>query len=1151
MLESFRFMKNIQGAIREADQGRQRLSNNRKMETQEQLCVKEKMNTLTIPPSPSWYQTSIVACSPDNTLVYGSRNDLVIIENSESQEAAVIRIISRAHSLKILSVNLNKNWGQPNKFAVTVSEDKVVKIWNVETRKKHSSHNEHLGHQKVIGATFAGDERVISVSEDGIIVVWSVSLNQTKLFKDLLGTKVNVTCISTCPHATWLTAFGLKNGLVVVADLRKNGKVLYRLRGHEKSVLSLSWCPVPINIFPKNPMNHIGPKKNSVENKVDSENANLIDEETKESQKTENDIILKPDGSHPLLKVYDSNDEEFLRECQKLRDKISGTEEVTGIDNTQSQSSPKLLKPENFALNDSKEEIETGEEATEDVKNDVMGETKMEEFPEKTDLQEKESEETQKAESVIDTEEYKSVVSEVLNSSNDDDDDTKVCQSIGSPELAEENTNKGTVSHSEVEEKKKTCAEVGREIVSKEAHVEEEEAPRKEFLLASSAKEGNIYIWRAGTDGRMQTFMSIPSKSKNRRAKPSSEKIWITLCWISPTSLLSSSKSSELLLWTLPKLKDQSKNMSVIHKDHTTTLFAIAAPTVFYNESNWSERSNSNVWTVGQDRLLLNTSLTREKTNLASYPTFGGNVPCLELSPLDPNRLAIGTSDGFIKVWDLSRPHTKKIIMTSFYQKIQSKVMSLAWHPENERLLAFGTLEGRVGYLDTTNKSKLAVILQHFFKTQINKIEWAPKNKNIKEFALYVAAEGKLVIFDVGKSEKEPVEIDIPDDTFIYSFSWKSDYSMMLATTKSGYIIVYSSELKIVCKHYFQERLREIFWHPSSTENDSKQGNWFASTTSSKKVIVYDFDVESKDNDSRIVAKYEGLEDVINSISWSPYELNQLVIASEIGVAQVWDVDKNEIVSTITNPNFDGLLRAVWSPVDPDFMICGNKDFTMRIMKISENPPKDKNDIRTVRKTILKELAAESTDTLPKTEPLPEETAKVKRVSKSVLLPNFYTGKNTSQIVADLKKLLMWKEDPQSVERQVGDCGKADILDIFGTNSDMMKLISKNETIQKQRGKYNMNAMLTLFRGDISTSIKEAIQEKRVTPWLISLAPMVSPNLWQTACETYARQLSEEPEADHLEMPLISWLVTKSKRRYIVCARRPCSERHWPWPNVG
>lgn len=34
--------------------------------------------------------------------------------------------------------------------------------------------------------------------------------------------------------------------------------------------------------------------------------------------------------------------------------------------------------------------------------------------------------------------------------------------------------------------------------------------------------------------------------------------------------------------------------------------------------------------------------------------------------------------------------------MTNFYQKIQSKVTSLAWHPLKEIYLAYSTFEGRV-----------------------------------------------------------------------------------------------------------------------------------------------------------------------------------------------------------------------------------------------------------------------------------------------------------------------------------------------------------------------------------------------------------------------------------------------------------------------
>lgn len=74
--------------------------------------------------------------------------------------------------------------------------------------------------EEIVGATFSGNDKVVSVSENGFIVVWRLGTNEITSIKDLLGTKVKVSCVSSCPHAPWLTAFGLKNGLVVLTDLK-------------------------------------------------------------------------------------------------------------------------------------------------------------------------------------------------------------------------------------------------------------------------------------------------------------------------------------------------------------------------------------------------------------------------------------------------------------------------------------------------------------------------------------------------------------------------------------------------------------------------------------------------------------------------------------------------------------------------------------------------------------------------------------------------------------------------------------------------------------------------------------------------------------------------------------------------------------------
>lgn len=78
-----------------------------------------------------------------------------------------------------------------------------------------------------------------------------------------------------------------------------------------------------------------------------------------------------------------------------------------------------------------------------------------------------------------------------------------------------------------------------------------------------------------------------------------------------------------------------------MHNDHATTLFCIAAPVEINKEEeneNWREVNELRVWTMGQDRYILNTSLGASREVFISYPTIGGPIQCLVQSPLDPNR---------------------------------------------------------------------------------------------------------------------------------------------------------------------------------------------------------------------------------------------------------------------------------------------------------------------------------------------------------------------------------------------------------------------------------------------------------------------------------------------------------------------------------
>lgn len=83
------------------------------------------------------------------------------------------------------------------------------------------------------------------VTTDGLLVVWNLRHNVAQQIS--LG-KLTASCLSCCPHDPELVAVGTKSGLVYVVNLHGTGKIVYKLRGHDAEISSLSWCPVENNV---------------------------------------------------------------------------------------------------------------------------------------------------------------------------------------------------------------------------------------------------------------------------------------------------------------------------------------------------------------------------------------------------------------------------------------------------------------------------------------------------------------------------------------------------------------------------------------------------------------------------------------------------------------------------------------------------------------------------------------------------------------------------------------------------------------------------------------------------------------------------------------------------------------------------------------
>jgi gem associated protein 5 len=552
----------------------------------------------------------------------------------------------------------------------------------------------------------------------------------------------------------------------------------------------------------------------------------------------------------------------------------------------------------------------------------------------------------------------------------------------------------------------------------------------------------------------------------------------------------------------------------VVHYEHSSLIFNIVAPPKYSSRYNWRDQIELKVWTWGQDGRLINYDVNEGKVRL-SYSTVTASVTCLDTLSLDPNRLAIGLRDGNIRVWDLSLPHTKIVKMQKYQQKFTHKVSAIAWHPIKEMVLGFGTEEGRVGFIEMISKKN--TLFPHYFRNQVYKVEWGPIEGNKNNLGLYVLAEGKMAVYDITQPNEDPIQLELPEKLYVYKFAWKPDFTLLLINGKDGLLLILTTDLVALTTLYPTEKcLNKIVWHPDAFTNNveiSPRCKWFAATTS-KGLLVYDCSSieENKNFADNIVANFEGHLKPPLSLAWCPFEGNKIVSTAADGLALVWDVITKSLISTFVDPFIGHNQSILWSPHDPDLIIIGDR--TIRIWRISKNPPRTDEEFLTARKRLLAKTAKSDLEKSNKNKTKADVPSKIKIVAKNSIVPPFYVSndENISAQVAEMRKVLASGESlVENVDNSL------DPLQLFGTKQQVSQLLDANYDQQKKEGKHKSCEMISLWKGNLEDHIQDAINENRVTPTLIVLAPMVSPKLWRNACEVYAKKLSEEANSDPLE----------------------------------
>ncbi|KAF5277597.1 hypothetical protein FQA39_LY06090 [Lamprigera yunnana] len=658
----------------------------------------------------------------------------------------------------------------------------------------------------------------------------------------------------------------------------------------------------------------------------------------------------------------------------------------------------------------------------------------------------------------------------------------------------------------------------------------------RQYLLASSGRGSSIKIWRAGTDGFLECELASPKLCPNWSNKKDKDKSWITTNWATPTVLLSSSSKGHLLYWKLDEKNNQRDyKPRLIHCDHTKYLFCIRAPVKIYEsvyDENWRDKNMLNAWTLGNDRYILNTSLSTNHKVLELYHTIGGSVTCLIPSPIDPTRIACGIGDGTSRLCDLSSSHLQNLSMTPLYDGHIGKISIFAWHPEKETCLAYGTSEGRVGLINTMSCSRNVSELVQVGHSTVHHLQWGPLSDDSSEFGLYTIANEKLVMYDKRNLLHAPVSIPFDANNNLSSFTWKPDHNILAVTTKNFELLLFNKEFTLMATFLLpRQTVRCMEWHPSGTLEE----NWLALCTN--QVIIYDltnFTHTENKYEECLVALFSEHHSVIYCIAWCPHQPALIASAGDDGMALVWNVKTKTLLHVCVT--HEALFSVLWSPLDENYVITGGKGCSIRIWKLSEHPPILKIKKAPQTQKISIEASKESGESV-----VVKMEAK-KRLPNCLLngIAQFHNSNTHLQVFEDCKKLFdfLYSENPR---QQIDNKNEKkdlpfNVAQLFGGKEDIQKILKFERENHINRTTPLCLESISMWEGDIGDTIKNAIKCETLNPWLVSTAPMVSYKLWYEACEAYAKQLANTASVESAYYYLMCHKVEEAIE--VLCAGR-------------
>lgn len=270
-------------------------------------------------------------------------------------------------------------------------------------------------------------------------------------------------------------------------------------------------------------------------------------------------------------------------------------------------------------------------------------------------------------------------------------------------------------------------------------------------------------------------------------------------------------------------------------------------------------------------------------------------------------RLALGSSDGTISVWDAASGQELRAL-----EGHTGGVNTVAWSPDG-MWLASASDDHTVRVWNETSGQELRALKGH--TDRVTSVAWSPDGMWL------ASASGDHTVRLWGTTSRNPLRVLAEHTEAVTSVAWSPDGTQLASGSGDGTVRVWSASsgrmLRVLAGH--TEAVTSVAWSPDGTRLASGSGDG----------TVRLWDAAS----GRELRELEGHTGAVTSVAWSPHG-TQLASGSYDNTLRIWDAASGRELQKLAG-HTEWVLSLAWSP-DGMQLASGSSDGTVRVWDVSD-----------------------------------------------------------------------------------------------------------------------------------------------------------------------------------------------------------------------